>query len=454
MDFFESAVEAGRVVMDMRDPLIVHHYDADGISATAIVCKAREHAGKPFRTKASKPLTEADLPMLSNERELVFVDLGAGQLELIEGLDADCVIIDHHPASRRSKIPHANPREYGFDGTREACAATAAYYCFKQSGAPGIAELGITGAVGDMQHLDGLTGLNERMLDEAVEEGAAVHERDLRVLGRSTKPLVLLLSECTSPCLPGLTGDEKECALFLTRHRFPLKRGSLEVKYYDLSVSERKRLVGELIRYCTESSLSPEDVKSLVGDVYLFPNEAPGSEKSDAAEYAALLNACGRRGEARVGIDACLGRENAIETARDFLSDYYSSVSRGIIFACDSFVDAGPYYLLDARGVIASEIIGVVASAFLDSGAVKRTKPVLVLSSDGGTVKASARGTPRLVENGLDLGEAFRKAGKAANGRGGGHDIASGCAFPDSPENEAAFLKKAKEVIEIQLELR
>jgi RecJ-like exonuclease len=438
----------------MRDPLIVHHYDADGISAAAIVCKAREHAGKAFRTKSSKPITAEDLPALSKEKELIFVDLGAGQLDLIEGLDAECVIIDHHPASRRSELPQANPREHGFDGTREACAATAAYYCFNHAGASGLAELGITGAVGDMQHLTGLIGLNERMLDEAVEEGTVLHERDLRVLGRSTKPLIQLLSECTSPCLPELTGDEQACALFLTRSGFPLKRGSKELKYYDLEPPERKRLVGELIKHCTESSLSPEDVKSLVGDVYLFPNEPSGSAKSDAAEYAALLNACGRRGEAQIGVDACLGKAGALEHAKGFLAAYYSEVSDGINFARNSFIDAGPYYLIDARGFIPSEIIGIVASAFLDSGSVKRTKPVIALSSDGGTVKASARGTARLVESGLDLSEAFRKAGKAANGRGGGHDIASGCAFPDSPENEAAFLKKAKDVIEIQLEFR
>jgi len=436
----------------MGDPLVVHHYDADGIAAAAIVCLARKKNGKETRTRSSKQLDEGSVALLQGERELVFADLGSGQLDSIETLDADCVVIDHHPPGRANGVTHFNPHGYGFDGATECSASAAAFHCFKHLEIVGTARLGITGAVGDMQDLGGFRGLNKEMLDYAVEKGEAKTGRDLRLPGRASLPLAEFLANCAEPFLPGLTGDDKACALFLKNQGIPLKRAERWLKYLDLDERDRQRLASSLITYCINNAVNSEAVKAMAGEIYRFPNFQ--GEEADAHEFAALLNACGRNNAAEKGVAACMGDAQALGEARGLLFDYRRSVREGIKCAIVKGFDAGPFYLVDCRGEVSDTIIGVVASAYLNSGLVKRNKPAIALSLDGSRVKVSGRGTAWLVEKGLDLGEAFRKAAQAAGGRGGGHDVAAGAAFEATKENEAAFLKKAREVIEVQLEMR
>jgi len=438
--------------MAMNDPLLLHHYDADGIAAAGIVCLARKSAGKSTRTRSVK-INGRALDGLEGERELVFVDCGSGMLPAIEALAAECVIIDHHPPSGRAlRTVQANPRDYGFDGGSEASAATTAFYCFKYLELPRVAELGIVGAVGDMQDLHGFRGLNEEMASFAAEKGETERIEDLKMFGRSSRSLVEMLEYCTEPFLPDLTGDEKACALFLERNGFRVSRDGRRTRYYGLPPKERRRFASTLTMYCIENAVNKGAIQQMAGQVFLFPNEAEGTELRDAHEFAELLNSCGRLGAPETGLRVCLGDAEALKEAQRLLKDYATQVRESINYAKENGFDAGPYYLVDGKGKISDTVVGVVASAYLTSGIVKRDKPVIALSASGGEVKASGRGTAWLVKKGLDLGETFRKAAQAAGGVGGGHEVAAGATFGEAGEH--AFLKKAKEVIEIQLEMR
>ncbi len=57
-------------------------------------------------------------------------------------------------------------------------------------------------------------------------------------------------------------------------------------------------------------------------------------------------------------------------------------------------------------------------------------KPLVTLNEVEDKIKVSARGTRKLVENGLDLAAALREASAQVGGTGGGHDVASGAALP------------------------
>ncbi|MFA4946017.1 MAG: DHH family phosphoesterase [Candidatus Micrarchaeia archaeon] len=454
MDFQDSATKVGNAVLGFRDPLLVHHYDADGLSAAAIVCFARASLGKKTRTFASKPLEAHAIRAFAGEQELVFVDLGSGRADLLAELDASVAVIDHHPPAKSALALHFNPHEHGYDGARDASASTGAFFCFKHLEKPEIAELGLVGAVGDMQDVGGFTGLNAELYDYASQRNWVSTSIELGIAGKSFKPLPALLADCTQPVLPGLTGDERASAQFLTANRFNLSRGSSPLKYPDLEPPERRRLAAALVQHCLSRSVAEDAVKSLASQAYSFPLEENGTELSDAQDYAALLNACGRNNSPELGINVCLKAPGALESGRAILREYLEAVKAGVRYASENWMDAGAFYLVDGRGVISDKIIGVVASAFLSSGIIPRTKPVLALSSDKGTVKVSARGTVWLAKKGLDLGEALRKAGVASDGGGGGHSVAAGGSYPETREAEAAFLKKAREVIEIQLELR
>jgi len=71
------------------------------------------------------------------------------------------------------------------------------------------------------------------------------------------------------------------------------------------------------------------------------------------------------------------------------------------------------------------------------------------VEKEGGEIKISARGTQRLIENGLNLSKALKKVAGAVNGVGGGHSIAAGATIPKGKEEE--FLTLLEEEIKDQL---
>ncbi|MBI5036538.1 DHH family phosphoesterase [Candidatus Micrarchaeota archaeon] len=451
-DFFKHAKEIGDACLSLKNPVIVHHLDCDGLASAAIVKQAFLNEGKEAETLMLKKMdASAKIP---EDKDLVFTDLGSGQLELVEKLpNKNKIIIDHHPPSKETEIFQANCHLHGLDGTTDACAASTAYFCFAHKNINTV--LGIVGMVGDMQERDGIKGLNVEMVKRGIENGEVLKTRDLRVFGKVTRPLVSFLSYCTEPYLPGLTGNDKACAVFLKNNCIETHKDGKQRAYYDLSVFERKTLVSALVEYAHQKDVESEAIGEMIGDVYLFVKEQERSERREAYEFSTLLNACGRNNAPKTGIDACLGKKEAAEQALSLLLEHRRNLRAGIGYARRHTMDAGPFYLLDGREKISDTIIGVVCGAYFTSGLVERSKPVIGLSVDNeNALKASGRGTKELVENGLDLGEAMKKAAEPLGGYGGGHTIAAGASFPNTPENLKAFLLKVKEVVEVQLQLR
>jgi len=457
--FFRQARKIGDLALSFSDPLVVHHLDCDGLTSGALAKQAFLLKGRTVPTLMLKKLDDDSAKLIPPEKDLVITDLGAGQIELVEALpNANKAILDHHPPSKKSDVPMINCHDYGFEGATDACSATTCYFSFRHVGVSAV--LGIVGAVGDMQDKNGLRALNKVMLNEAAEKSQVLRQKDLRLFGKVTRGLVQFLTYCTEPILPGLTGNDKACAVFLKNECIETSHidaagNPKTLAYYDLTVFERKKLASALIRHCYENGVEERLIKDMVGDVYLFPQEPEGSELREAYEFSTLLNACGRHGQPEIGIGACLHDAQAIEKARELLAEHRKAIRTGIGHAKERAVDAGPFYLLDGRGVISDTVIGVVAGAYFSSGLVARTKPILALSIDeNGALKASGRGCKELVEKGLDLGEVMKKSAEVVGGFGGGHVVAAGASFPDTPENLKAFLKKAKEIVEVQLQLR
>jgi len=444
--------------LSMKNPLLVHHYDADGLSSGSIVAFALKQKGIPFEMQVVKRFDEKTLELFEGKKEIVFTDIGSGQMQLVNKLDADIALIDHHPAPEEPKenVLMCNPHDFGIDGTSELCSASTAYYCFRHLNEKTITQLGIVGAVGDLQDYTttGFIGLNRKMVEEGAEKGHVFVNKDLRIFGRVSKPLIWFLTYCTDPFLPGLSGNEKACASFLAEKGFPLKKNGEWVCYYDLSAMQRKKLASDLIEYGKEKGLEEEVLETIVGDVYLFLHENEKSELRDALEFSTLLNACGRHDHASVGVRVCLHEPQAYEEAKAILSEHRRQIKAGLEYAKKQTMDLGTFYFFDGRGEVSDTVIGIVAGGFFNSGIIERNKPILAFSFDEeGRTKISGRASRALVEKGLDLGEVMRKAGEAAGGLGGGHSIAAGCTIATTRDAETKFLKKAKEVIQIQLQI-
>jgi RecJ-like exonuclease len=412
----------------MKQPLVVNHYDCDGLASGSIALAWLQAQRKPFRIKTIRKLDAEFANSISKEEEIIFVDLGSGS-PFLDELGGSVVIIDHHQVACKSHL-QANPHLFGFDGGSEISASGCAYFTFRTS-----ADLGIVGAVGDIQYP--LKSLNRIMLDEAVEKKEAAYSTDLMLFGRNSRPLIQLLSFADDPYLPGLTGNDEACARFLFELGIPLKQGEEWRTYSSLSEDEKKRLVSALAELLA-ARVSPEAAERLTGEVYTFLLRPQGTELSDAHEFSTLLNACGRNRRPELGMDVCLGKPGAYEEAKVLLAQHRKNLREGIEFALKNVQDLGKFLLIDGRGAIPDSIIGVIAGMVFPG---TRSKPILALSfDDEGAIKVSTRGTRKLVEGGLNLGRILSESCAAVGGVGGGHNIAAGATIPANKLED--FLKE------------
>ena len=417
--FLARCAEARQAIARMRAPLLVHHYDCDGITSGAIVEGSLARLGMPCRSVSVRKLDAAFLSTIAHEPEVIFVDLGSGTAE-IEELKGSVVVIDHHQMRTQAHL-QANPHAFGFDGGTDISAAGCAYFVFE-----GFVELGVVGAVGDVQAP--LRSLNRLMLDSAVAQGAVEVTRDLLLFGRNSRPLKQFLLYADEPYLPGITGQEEACDSLLRELAIEQKTGERWRTYSDLSFHERRALVSALAAQLALRS-SAGAASRLVGDVITLRNMPEGTLLRDASEFSTLLNACGRNGRPELGVSVCLQRAGAYDEAQALLAEHRRNLRAGIEFASKSTQDIGKFLLLDARGVIPDSIIGVVAG-MLHSGS--RKKPILALSlEEPGKIKLSTRGTRALVEAGLNLGKILSECCAEVGGVGGGHNIAAGATIPE-----------------------
>ena len=435
--FLSRCIEAREAAMRMCHPLVVHHYDCDGITSGAIVAGSLEKQGKQYRAQSVRKLDSDFLASIAHEPEVIFVDLGSSTAE-IESLQGNVVVIDHHQQRTNAHL-QANPHAFGFDGGTDLSAAGCAYFTFQE-----FVELGIVGAIGDVQAP--LRSLNKLMLDQAAEQGAISVEKDILLFGRNSRPLKQFLLYADEPYLPGITGQDDACDALLRELGIGQKQSSISPDgtkiekwrtYSDLSFDERRALVSSLAELLSMRS-SPDVANRLVGDTYNLLRMPAGSLLRDASEFSTLLNACGRNDRPELGVSVCLQRKSAYEEAQSLLAEHRKNLRAGIEFASKNTQDIGKFLLLDARGIIPDSIIGVVAGMLF---AGSRKKPILALSlEEKGRIKLSTRGTRALVGAGLNLGKILSECCAEVGGAGGGHNIAAGATIPEEKLDE--FLKE------------
>lgn len=171
-----------------RTVQLLHHNDADGLTAGAILTRAFERAGfsidrhcleKPYPAVLEQVFRQAD-------RLIVFADFAGRIAPLISDLNQNrnlIVIIDHHKAApvADDSILNLNPELHGLAGDRDMSAATTAYL-FAHTLDPSnsdLAPLGVIGAVGDGFFVDGtLAGPNRMVALEAERQGAIEIKHD------------------------------------------------------------------------------------------------------------------------------------------------------------------------------------------------------------------------------------------------------------------------------------
>ena len=450
---------------------IVTHIDTDGITGGAIASEALDRAGIRHEVAFVKKLDDALITELKREgTPLVwFVDLGAGMLHALQGLDA--VITDHHVPTER-EVPKAlrgdlirfaesqdrvlmlNPHLEG-EGSDVASGAGCAYAVAKalDPANTDLAAIAIVGAVGDVQDQEHrrLSGYNRTILADGVAAGVVEARIDLRLFGRETRPAYKMLQYATDPWIPRLSGNEEACIAFLLELGIDLKVDDHWRSWSDLDRGERQRAVSALAAHMLERGCGIREVERLVGETYTLVREPSGSPTRDAKEFGTLMNACGRYDEPDVGYRVCRGdRDEFLAKALRLLRghrEYLMESMDAIAEAGINQLDAIQYF--HAADRIRDTVVGIAASLALNQEGASRDLPIIAFAEADDGIKVSARTTRDLVARGLDLAAVMQEASRAVGGQGGGHHAAAGATIP--PGTEQKFLEIANRMVREQL---
>jgi len=462
-DFVSLANTAKRIArtLTITDDVIyvISHVDADGLTTAGILSHLLLYLNKPFVIKFVNQLKTSVIETLVtdiNPKEVIFCDLGSGQLKniakMMTGLQR-AIIIDHHipadfdPAHAVFKLFHLNPWLFGYDGGVEISSAGLAYliarvFAGDNEQLKDLSKYAIVGALGDNQDVGtkrALVGLNKLILKDAEKRGIIKSNVDILLQGREWKPLYQSLAETYRPVLPGITNSMEGALSFVQSLGLGLGRLDLDnITLADLNEEQKALLLEKLVERLAISlgeNASLDAIKDmLIGYSYIITDEPKGPTR-DAREFATLLNACGKLGRPEVGFALLVNRRDEFyneslsiyKQYRYMLSDILNKVRKSI-------KDLEEVKMVDGRDFIPEGLSSTVASILADT--VKDGDIILVLSkTDDDFIKVSVRKTryTRIKDVRKIIMKVIKKIERS---EGGGHKAAAGAYIPADKVSE------------------
>jgi len=424
---------------------LIGQYDADGISATTIAVEMLERMDKDFEYEILKQLYEEDVERIAEEDEelLLFVDIGSGQSDkieehIIEKTDKTVIISDHHEPKIEGDFVHLNPHFLGYDGGEQISAAGMTYLLSKQVDEENedLVTYALIGATGDVQKQDGeFLGINKEIAKEAIEKEYIKKRKGLDLYGRTTKPLQKSLMYTSDPHLEGVSNDESGAIQLIKSSGVKLRENGDFKTLADLKPEEEKKLINSMIK-------NGYPVQELLNNIYTLPN---GYEID---EYSTIINACGRLGEPRRGVEIL--RENEEKLINRISRKYGRKISKSLRYVENNKDNEKVIFeknigVIDAEDNIGDDFIGTVTTISMSNGFF--STPVVLGAAHAGKdqIKISSRGTKELVEAGLNLGEIIEEITEDLGGEGGGHNVAAGAKIPREKKEE--FIEKVDKEI-------
>ncbi|MEM2542019.1 MAG: DHH family phosphoesterase [Candidatus Korarchaeum sp.] len=405
---------------------VVSHLDADGLSSAGIMMSVLRGLNIPFHLSVVKYVSESLVEELrrGNYSVYLFLDLGSGDLELLRSLDGGVFIVDHHkPPSDVSGVNLLNPFLDGVDGDREISSSGICFLIYKEIfGEISMAPVALVGALGDVQENGGFKGINELILNWAVEGGLIEVRKDIRLFGGPDYPLVASLERTVDPFIKGVSNDSAGALGLVESAGIPIKIGEKWVTLSDLTEEQKRDLMNELVKRVGNL----DKAKSLVGSIYVNLREPKGSPLRDLSSFSTLLNACGRMGKGYLGALLASGlRGEVLNRVVEVQQEYKSYLARLLSDLKPRIV--GKVAFID-EGVAQDTVIGTLTSMLSRN---MRDVELIVgyAETQEGMLKVSARLTTRASQS-LDLDDVMRRASSTVGGRGGGHRQAAGAQIP------------------------
>jgi single-stranded DNA-specific DHH superfamily exonuclease len=161
----------------IKEIILVHHDDADGLCSAAIIKAALERESYGVKTFClEKIYPEVVESLHANVGGIIFyADIGSSHADFISQCNASrnlTVILDHHDptAATDPRVYDFNLENYGFRGESDFSGATCCYLFAKTLNEKNV-DLSYLALVGSCEIPSGFTGLNKVVLDEAIKNG-------------------------------------------------------------------------------------------------------------------------------------------------------------------------------------------------------------------------------------------------------------------------------------------
>ena len=416
---------------------IISHYDADGISAAGVLCTALYRAGFEFHaTLMRNPFTKG-FDRLKNEHNelIIFSDMGSGQIEIIEHLNCNAIILDHHQyltAQTSENIVQINSNLLGVDGNYEASGATLSYAFAKELDPANedLAPLALAGATGDKQFIGGVRGLNKQILDGALQNGILNEQMGIKLYGETIADALFFSAD---PYYPGLSGNRDAIETILKKLNIE-KSTNLQ----DINQQTLMRIHSLLLFRLIKAGCQPNILDMIIRKRYTAP------QGWELERFADLLDACGKNGYRSLGLAICLGDRTAWNEAFIVEKEYKQKILEGLQQLEHGGIHEATrmrYFYSDSSS-LGGVIAGIAMNYVFDE-----KKPLFSLTrkENDNEIHVSCRGNQKLVEKGLDLGSAMKTIAMDLGGYGGGHKIAAGATI--TLDKEKDFLEKVDTIL-------
>jgi len=418
---------------------VISHYDADGISAAAIICKALYREGYDFHVTLMRNPFDKGLERVSKEENklIIFCDMGSGQIETIEKIDAKSIIIDHHQVRKEKtsdNVFQINANMCGINGNYEACGATLTYGVAKalDSKNSDLVSLAIVGATGDKQYIGGFSGYNKGLIEEALKNNLISEKTSMKF---TAETLSESLYYAIDPYFSGMSGNKESIEDMIK------KLGIKSDRISDLDSEEFKKLNSFLML-----NLIKKGCEKNILDTVIRPRFTSENIAFEFERFADLLDSCGKGGNRGIGLSAAMGDKKSLDSAVELEKEFKQSILDELLrLESEGFEELNSFrYFYSKNSSMGGVICGIATNFMLDN-----KKPLISIVRNKDEIHVSCRGNQSLVSNGLDLGAAMKEVAKKLEGHGGGHAIASGATISLSKEKE--FLKIVDDIITKQI---
>ncbi len=421
-DFYNKLIDANRIVDSEEFIRIIAHYDGDGTSAAIILLKTLMRKDKKVHLSYIKSLLGEDFRKMLMEYPdylTIVVDAGSDQIQYSPEFEK-AVILDHH--FYRPSPAHAlniNARDFGIDGTRGACGSTMAMV-FSLVASEENADLlpyFISGMIADKQDLGGITGLNQSLLEEYISMYSS--ERGISLEGTSLLDAIVY---STDPFFNELTGNPENVRKLLSECGL-----ANDMAPGSLNEDQKRMLEKKLAARLIGQKCGLEALRYLEADLLRFRNIDFNSK-----ELSSIIDANARVGKNSVAVQYFLGDS---DLRSEVLNAWKTYKTRLIDYVYRSQKEVGVLSHLQYFYAPESEMAGKI-SDILMLYLADQSKPIVGFNVGEETTKLSARGTMRMVRNGLNLSKILKSACETVGGSGGGHDVAAGGVIPKGKERE------------------